>query len=227
MKKNLKLIEKVFYPVLFCLLGIAIYYSRTNMVYFESVIVADDGIFQKIIFFTIFFASVMCFYRASILKPFRGSLFAVSQIFLGVIFFIFSMDEISWMQRIFHFASPLFFQSHNIRGQMNFHNLTINGFYVNDLVFTLAIRILATLYFLILPFLYPRYVEVRNFVNRFAIPLPRYTQTAVYVLLAFSVHLIHSKFYYVVFELGFYWLLVLMMYNPLNDDVFSRKTLNR
>lgn len=225
--EGLKLVEKVFYPILFCLLGVAIYYSRTDLAYFESVIVADDGLFQNIIFFTILFASIMCFYRASILKPFRGSLFSGCQIILGFVFFIFSMDEISWMQRIFHYATPGFFQTHNVRGQMNFHHLVIGGFYINNIVFTLAIKILATLYFLILPFLYPRYERVRNFVNRFAIPLPRYTQTTVYVILGLFVNLIHSEFYYVVFELGFYWLLVLMMYNPLNDEVFSRKTLNR
>ncbi len=223
----IKLVEKVFYPILFCLLGFAIYYSRVNVEYFESVIVSDDGIFQNIIFFTILFASLMCFYRASILKPFRGGLFSACQVLVGILFFLFAMDEISWMQRIFNFATPAFFQTHNIRNQFNFHHLVINGFYINNLVFTLAIKILATLYFLILPFLYPRKEEVRNFVNKFAIPLPRYTQTSVYILLAILVNLIHSEFYYVVFELGFYWLLVLMMYNPLNDEVFKRKTLVR
>jgi hypothetical protein len=137
------------------------------------------------------------------------------------------MDEISWMQRIFKIATPVFFQTHNIRGQVNFHHLVINGFYINNIVFTFGVKILATLYFLILPFLYPRKEQVKKFVNHLGIPLPQYTQTAAYVLLALFVQLIHSEFYYVVFELGFYWLLVLMMYHPLNDEVFSRKTLNR
>ena len=110
---------------------------------------------------------------------------------------------------------------------MNFHHLVIAGFYVNNIVFTLAIKVLATLYFLILPFLYPRKERVKYFINRFAIPLPRYTQTTVYVIMGLLVNLIHSEFNYVGFELGFYWLLVLMMYNPLNDEVFSRRTLNR
>jgi hypothetical protein len=223
--KDLKLIEKIFYPILFLLVGIAIYHSRSDLAYFESVIVSDDGLFQHIIFFTILFAAIMCFYRASILKPFRGSLFSTCQVCMGILFFIFSMDEISWMQRIFHYATPTFFQTHNLRGQMNFHHLVIAGFYINNIVFTLAIKIVASLYFLVLPYLYPRQEKVRNFVNRFAIPLPRYTQTMVYVILGLLVHLIHSEFYYVVFELGFYWLLALMMYNPLNDEVFLRKTL--
>jgi len=225
--RDLKLLEKIMYPILFFLLGLAIYHSRSDMAYFESVIVSDDGLFQGIIFFTILFASIMCFYRASILQPFRGSLFATCQVLMGIIFFVFSMDEISWMQRIFNYATPTFFQTHNIRGQMNFHHLVIAGFYVNNIVFTLAIKVLATLYFLILPFLYPRKERVKYFINRFAIPLPRYTQTTVYVIMGLLVNLIHSEFNYVVFELGFYWLLVLMMYNPLNDEVFSRRTLNR
>ena len=151
--ENLKLAERIFYPIVFFLLGMAIYYSRTNMTYFESVIVADDGLFQHIIFFTILFASLMCFYRASILKPFRGSLFATCQVILGIIFFIFAMDEISWMQRIFHFATPEFFLEHNMKGQMNFHHLVIAGFYINNIIFTLTIKLIATLYFIILPFL--------------------------------------------------------------------------
>jgi len=223
----LRLLEKILYPILIMLLFVAIYYSRTNLAYFESVIVADDGPFQIIIFCTILFASIMCFYRASILKPFRGSLFSGCQVVLGIIFFCFAMDEISWMQRIFNFATPAFFLEHNTRGQMNIHHLVIYGFNINNLVFTLNIKILATLYFLILPFLYTRRPRVKNFVNRFAIPLPRYTQLAVYILLAVFVQFIHSEFSYVVFQLGFYWLLVLMMYNPLNDEVFTRKTLNR
>lgn len=224
---NLKLLEKILYPIVFLLLGIAIYYSRNNMQYFESVIVADDGPFQIIIFFSILFASLMCFYRASILKPFRGSLFAGCQVLLGIMFFIFAMDEISWMQRIFNYTTPTFFLAHNIKGQMNFHHLVLFGFYVNNLVFTFSIKVFASIYFLVLPYLYPRKENVRNFFDKLAIPLPRYTQTTVYIGLAILVHFIKSDYFYVVFELGFYWLLVLMMYNPLNDDVFARKSLKR
>lgn len=215
------------YPVLAALIALAIYVSRTDLAYFNSQMVADDGFFQWMIFSTLIFASLMCFYRANILKPFRGAVFATCLVISGIIFLCFAMDEISWGQRIFEFKSTPFFLTHNTRGQMNIHHLVINGFHLNNIVFTVAIKILATLYFIVLPFFYPKLGKIRGLVNRFAIPLPRYTQTGAYVILALLVGLIPSDLRYVIFEFGFYWILVLMMYNPLNEEVFSRISLVR
>lgn len=223
----MKVFEKIMYPILVIFLTLAIYVSRTNLYYFESAMVVEDGFFQWMIFYTLLFASAMCFYRASILKPFRGNVFAACQVIAGFIFLSFALDEISWFQRIFGFNSPPFFQVHNTRMQVNFHHLVIYGFHLNNLVFTFAIKILATLYFLVLPFFYTKLDKIKKFVNRFAIPLPRYTQTGAYLALAGLVALIPSDLRYVIFEFGFYWILVLMMYNPLNDEVFSRISLVR
>ena len=189
--------------------------------------VAEDGFFQWTIFYTIMFASIMCFYRASILKPFRGTVFSVSLIFSGIIFLGFALDEVSWAQRIFKFASPLFFLKNNSKMQFNIHHLIINGFHLNNIIFTFGIKIIATLYFLILPFLYPKHEKLKIFINRFAIPVPRYIHTGAYVVLAGFVSMIPSDLRFVIFEFGFYWILVLMMYNPLNDEVFSRISLIR
>lgn len=223
----MKLFEKIMYPILVAFLFYAIYVSRTNLYYFESAMVAEDGFFQWMIFYTLLFASIMCFYRASILKPFRGNAFATCLIITGVIFLAFALDEMSWMQRIIGYNSPEFFQLRNTKMQVNFHHLIIYGFRLNNLVFTFAIKILATLYFLVLPFFYTKLDKIKAFVNKFAIPLPRYTQTGAYLVLAGLVALIPSDFRYVIFEFGFYWILVLMMYNPLNDEVFSRVSLVR
>lgn len=208
---------------------IAIYISHTDLFYFESAMVVDDGFFQWMIFYTLLFAGVMCFYRASILKPFRGSIFAVSLSLIGFIFLVFAMDEISWAQRVFDFQSPQFFLTHNTKMQTNIHHLVIYGFHLNNIIFTLFIKIIATLYFVVMPYLYihSKYEKVKTFVNRFAIPLPRYTQTGAYLILAGMVSLIPSELRYVIFEFGFYWILVLMIYNPLNDEVFSRVSLVR
>jgi hypothetical protein len=83
------------------------------------------------------------------------------------------------------------------------------------------------LYFIVLPFFYTKLERIKVIVNRFAIPLPRYIQTGAYIVLAGLVGLIPSDLKYVIFEFGFYWILVLMMYNPLNDEVFSRISLIR
>lgn len=223
----MKLFEKIMYPILIIFLSLAIYLSHKNLLFFESALVAEDGFFQWMIFYTLLFASIMCFYRASILKPFRGMTFATCLVLGGIIFLAFAMDEISWGQRLFDFSTPNFFITHNTKMQLNFHHLVLNGFHVNNIVFTLGIKIIATLYFLVLPFFYTKLEQLKSFVNRFAIPLPRYTQTGAYLILAGLVSLIPSDLRFVIFEFGFYWILVLMMYNPLNDEVFSRRSLVR
>lgn len=223
----MKLFEKFMYPILIIFLLVAIYVSHNDLHYFESTMVAQDGLFQWMTFYTILFASIMCFYRASILKPFRGGVFSGCQIAFGIVFLFFAMDEMSWLQRILGYNSPEFFQRYNTRMQVNFHHLVFYGFRLNNIIFTLAIKILATIYFLVLPFLYPRIERLRTFVNRFAIPLPSYFHTGAYFVLAGLMAFIPSEFKYVIFEFGFYWLLVLMMYHPLNDEVFSRVSLVR
>lgn len=215
------------YPILIIFLFLAIYISHKNLYYFESAMVVEDGFFQWMIFYTLIFAAAMCFYRASILKPFRGNVFASCLIVSGFIFLFFALDEMSWLQRILGFNSPEFFRDHNTKMQVNFHHLVIGGFRLNNLIFTFAIKIIATLYFLVLPFFYTKLERIKRFVNKFAIPLPRYSQTGAYLILAGLVGLIPSDFRYVIFEFGFYWILVLMMYNPLNDEVFSRISLVR
>jgi hypothetical protein len=203
------------------------YHARNNPVYFESVLAREGGPLQWLIISTLFFAAIMCFYRASILKPFRGGVFAACSIFTGIVFLMFGMDEMSWGQIIFDYKTPEFIAIRNSLGEMNIRHLVIAGFEITDIIFTLGIKILATLYFIVLPFFYSRLDQIKNFVNRFAIPLPRYTQTAAYVVAAILMSFIPSDRRYIIFEFVFYWILVLMMYNPLNEEVFSRKTLVR
>lgn len=208
-------------------MAFAIYHSHVNPVKFEENLVAEDGFFQWMIFSTLIFASVMCFWRASILKPFRGAIFAGASIFLGIVFLLFALDEISWGQNIFKFNSPEFFLTHNSYQKTNLHHLVLAGFYINNIVFTLGVKVLATLYFLIIPFLYPRFEKLKTFFNHYAIPIPRYTQVGAYVVLALLTGLVKSEYKHVIFEFGFYWIFVLMMYNPLNEEIFARKSLIR
>jgi hypothetical protein len=215
------------YPVLVVLIFFYMYHARNNPVYFESVLAREGGPLQWLIISTLFFAAIMCFYRASILKPFRGGVFAACSIFTGIVFLMFGMDEMSWGQIIFDYKTPEFIAIRNSLGEMNIRHLVIAGFEITDIIFTLGIKILATLYFIVLPFFYSRLDQIKNFVNRFAIPLPRYTQTAAYVVAAILMSFIPSDRRYIIFEFVFYWILVLMMYNPLNEEVFSRKTLVR
>lgn len=195
--------------------------------YFENELANEGGPLQWLIISTLIFAGLMCFYRASILRPFRGAGFASCLVIAGVVFFAFALDEMSWGQIIFHYKTPQLIAERNSMGEMNIRHLVIAGFEFTDIIFTIGIKILATLYFIVLPFFYSRLNKIKNFVNRFAIPLPRYTQTAAYIMAAILMSFIPSSLRHIVFEFVFYWILVLLMYNPLNDEVFSRVSLVR
>lgn len=223
----MKFFEKLMYPILVVLIFFYMYHARNNPIYFETVLARESGPLQWLIISTLLFAAIMCFYRASILKPFRGGVFAACSIFTGIVFMVFALDEMSWGQIIFDFKTPEFIAIRNSLGEMNIRHLVIAGFEITDIVFTLFIKVIATLYFIVLPFFYSRLDKIKNFVNRFAIPLPRYTQTAAYAVAAILMSFIPSDRRYIIFEFVFYWILVLMMYNPLNEEVFSRKTLVR
>jgi hypothetical protein len=203
------------------------YQTNYHPGYFENVLAREGGSLQWLIIWTLFFASVMCFYRASILKPFRGSGFAGCLVLAGIIFFAFGMDEMSWGQIIFHYKTPTWIAERNSMGEMNLRHLVVAGFEFTDIIFTVAIKIVATLYFILLPFFYSRLDKIKNFVNRFAIPLPRYTQTAAYAVSVILMSFIPSPLRHIVFEFVFYWILVLLMYNPMNEEVFSRVSLVR
>ena len=223
----MKLFEKIMYPVLIIVVGYLIYQSRTNPEYFANTLAVTGGVVQWLTIWTLLFASVMCFYRASILKPFRGGVFAACSVAFGFIFLVFALDEMSWGQLVYNYATPEIIKVRNSLGEMNLRHLIVWGHELSNIVFTLAIKIIATLYFVILPFFYSRLKQIKSFVNRFSIPLPRYSQTAAYIIAAITMYLIPSAHRSVVFELVFYWILVLMMYNPLNTEVFSRRSLVR
>ncbi len=224
----MKAFEKVMYPVLFVILTWLVYMSRAHVHYFETEVISKGGIVSWGIFWTLLFASIMCFFRSRILKPFkRGKFFTNMLILQGLMFLFFAFDEISWFQNVWHFPTPKFFLERNAMGELNFHNLVVFGFKLSDVIFTLGIKILATLYFLVLPFFYGKLQTLKNSVNQYGIPLPRYTQVGAYAILSLIMLIIPSENRYIVFEFVFYWIIVLMMYNPLNDEIFSRVSLIR
>lgn len=224
----MKTFEKVMYPLLIIILVWVVYVSRTHASYFESQLVAEDGLVSWAIFWTLMFASLMCFYRVIILTPFkRGSIFYSMLTLQAVVFFLFALDEVSWFQQVFQYETPAFIGRRHVTGQMNLRQLIIFGTPLNDVVFTLGVKVIATLYFLIFPFFYSRLDIIKNKFNQFAIPLPRYTQVGAYAILALFMLIINSENRHIVFEFCFYWILVLMMYNPINDEIFSRKSLVR
>lgn len=106
-------------------------------------------------------------------------------------------------------------------------NIVVAGKSVNRVLFGLVLGLIIGLYFLVAPVLYNKVEKVKVFVNRFAIPVPRLPHILCYAALLAMVQFIPGTRASEILEFGGVWIFILMIYHPLNREVFSRKTLDR
>ncbi len=78
----------------------------------------EDGIYENISAFFFFLASAMFLFIFSKSKP-RNVFFLL----FALAFFFAAGEEISWGQRIFHFATPAVLEANNAQKEFNIHNL--------------------------------------------------------------------------------------------------------
>lgn len=107
-KKNLSVIYFIFFGVQ--LLG----YLLFNQYSFSGFILSEDNFLE----WATFIFSIV----ASILFLIRGILGSKFAYICFIAFFFFSMEEISWGQRVFLIQSPEFFLENNFQQELNIHN---------------------------------------------------------------------------------------------------------
>ncbi len=226
-----KLLERLAFIFVFTLCLLGVYYSRTDLAFFEGSYVKEDGPLEWLTVVALLLGSILCFYRAKILKPFRHKKFILGLYLLSAMFFFGLGEEISWGHRIWHalfdFQTPEFFQKYNSQGEMNFHNLRFGGLKINKLIFGTFLGIGIVFYFLILPFIYRKKEAVKNFVDSWALPLPRIYHILAYVSLAVIAELIAGGKKGEILEFGGSWIVLLMIFEPYNREIFSRKSFER
>lgn len=201
--------------------------SHQNLGWYEGVYVKEDGFIEWMTVLGLFTGAVACFYRISILKPFRGRLFLSCLFILGCLFLFGIGEEISWGQRIFDVKSSEFFLKNNSQGETNFHNLVVGGKKINKIIFGTLLGILIGIYFLILPFLYRKVEKVKKLIDSMAIPLPKYFHIAAYLLLVVITEFIAGGKKGEILEFGGVWIFALMTIRPFNREIFSRKSFER
>ena len=224
---NLKNSEKIGLLFIYTFMGLGIYFSRTDLRFYEGVFVREDGIVEWLTVLALFLCAVTNFYRASILRPFRNNLFTISLIAMGFVYIFGVGEEISWGQRLFDVKSPEFFVNHNSQMETNFHNLILGGVKINKLIFGTFLGIIVVTYFLILPFLYRKYKKVEELVNSFALPVPKISHLCFYLVLAGLVQFIDSGKSGEMLEFGGCWIFLIMILRPYNRSIFSRKSFDR
>jgi len=222
-----KTLERLAFAFVLIMSLLGVYYSRADLKFYESSYCGEDGPIEWLTVLALFTGMVMSIYRARILAPFRSHKFIYCLYFAAFIFFFGMMEEISWGQRIFDYNVPEFFRKYNTQGETNFHNLYFGNFRVNKIIFGSILGIAVVFYFLILPFLYRKYEVVKEKVNNWALPLPRFYHIIAYIILAILVESISGGKKGEILEFGGSWIVLLMLFEPFNREIFSRKMMDR
>ena len=224
---NLKKLEYFLFSVLSIFVLFGVYYSHTDRVFYEGTYVREDGLIEYLTVLALLIGVGLNWYRANILKPFRGSFFSACLIIFGFVFLFGLLEEISYGQRIIGFKTPEFFMKYNSQGEFNLHNLKFGGKSVNKLIFGTFLGICVVFYFLVMPFLFVKKEKIQKLVNKYALPVPKLFHIVAYLLLALAVKFIDSPKKGEILEFGGCWIFLLMNFHPLNMEIFCRKTLER
>jgi len=227
MLKNLTLMEKMAlgYASVFTLIGFV--WSYIDHDSFKTYFVVEDGFTEWSTVIVLIIGIFVCFRRVWLLKDQRAVTFLFMTTLLGLFFFFGAGEEISWGQRLFNIESSEFFSENNAQGEMNLHNLVVNDTKLNKLIFGRGIGILLLLYLFVLIPLYKRKEAVKQFLDRFAVPIAQNYQIAAYIILLLVVQvLMASSKKGEMLEFAGSIIFLLNVAFPYNKENFEAKTLS-
>ena len=163
------------------LFSIAMKYINND--FFVSVIATEDGVIEWLTVVGLALTSIVCFRRVMLLKGEKSTLFIFMTSLLGLAFLFGAGEEISWGQRIFNTQSSEFFLQHNAQGETNLHNLVVGGKKINKIVFGIGLHLVLLIYLLVLVPLYKRKQGLKDFMDRFAVPIATPYQVVSYLIM--------------------------------------------
>lgn len=152
-------------------------YIRLEHYSLHEILGREDGVYEYIQFFVLLISSIL-FFRLFIKNPrSKNSFMKFFFLILALTFFVVSMEEISWGQRLLGFETPYHLNLINVQDETNIHNIS----FIHNSVRYIYIMILVwSLSGLLIKFLFGLYQRkfkptkmVTDLVHHFLI-LPRY-----------------------------------------------------
>ncbi len=223
----MKLSEKLLFVFAFAVIITGVVISHMNLDYYQAVYTKEDGFLEWATVVALFLGMITCIYRIKILRKFREPTFIFGLCAMSFLFFFGMGEEISWGQRIFKWQSPQWFCTYNTQCETNLHNLKFGDLKINKLFFGLILGICIATYFLILPVLYRKVDKVKDLVNKWALPIPKYVHIGAYLFLFILSETIPGHKKGEILEFGGCWIFFIMILSPLNREYFSRKSFER
>ena len=150
-------------------------------------LVLEDGILENLTALLLFLGGVYIFYIFFKNKNDKGFWWKIFHVIFGLTLWFGFAEEISWGQRIIGFDTPVFFQKHNKQWEVGIHNLTYEGFSVNQWIFSIGLSIGIGIYYLFFRIMNERVGWIKSLTERIEAPIPNWNQT---IILMASVALI-------------------------------------
>lgn len=213
-------VEKLAYLFLILIFGLGIYYSNTNLQYFDEVFAREDGFIEYGTALLLFCSSLLLFSRLIKLFKFKKNLWKIGIFFMAMVFLFGAGEEISWGQRIFNVESSQYFLENNAQGETNLHNMVIEGKKINKIIFSQLLTLILVIYLIITPFLFRKIEAIRNLANLFAVPIAKWHHTITFLVITLLVTLMPSERKWELYELAFGLIFLLIFLGPLNKNIY-------
>lgn len=195
----MKLSEKLGFVLIFVIIALGLWLSHFRPEDYISWYAGRHGILEWLTLASIVSGFIATLYRASILGPFRRTSFVIGLYSTASLILVIGILEGSRRWGLLQDFIPSWF--------------------VSSLFFS---------YLVILPLCYLKFPKVRRRIDNWAIPMPRAYHINLYAALL-MIHFLTSALEQRPEQLQFgaAWLFFMVMMEPLNRVIFSRKTLER
>ena len=200
-----------------------IYFSNTDLEYFNTSYAQEDGFAEYGTAFILGCISLFLVTRLFKLWTVKPVLWKVGVIGMALIFLFGAGEEISWGQRIFDIESSEYFKENNAQQETNLHNMVVGETKINKLIFSQILTAVLVIYLIILPFLYRRIVFIKKLVDDFGVPIPQWKHTIAFLLATGLIFLMPSERKWELYELAFAVIFFLIFLNPFNSFVYRKR----
>jgi hypothetical protein len=194
----------------------AVWYALMRPEAFSEVFAREDGIVEYATAILLAVAGVILVGLARRVTGYRRWLLTV----YALAFFVAAGEEISWGQRIFGIESTEFFLENNRQGEINFHNLVVDGEQLVSFFFGQLLTVVILLYLVVLPLLWPVAGRVRWIADALAVPVPPRYIGALAILWSVLVVWIDLPRNWEVYEFAFSAMICLVFLAPVNRETF-------
>jgi hypothetical protein len=183
-------LERIIIIYILVFLALGIYLSIFNLEYFDTVYTVEDGVLEWLTVIALSATMVICLKRLLATGLQRGIPYIFTTSVLTLLFLFATGEELSWGQRLFSIDSNAFFQKYNAQNETNFHNMTINGRKINQPIFGSGLSVILLIYLAVLTPLYHRQSAMRDWLDRWAVPIPKAHHVAGYIIILVIVEVI-------------------------------------